>query len=197
MQFPINLNLTGRPVLLVGGGRIALRKAQQLLACGARLSVLAPSILPEFADLPVARIERSYEAGDIDGFRLIVSATGDPVVDQAIFDEAEARGIWMNSADDPERCTFTLPAVIRRGDVMVTASTGGRSPALSTWLRERLGEVITPEFESVVDELSEERDRIHATGASTEDTDWRPVIEAVLADHHIVGFAVRTPTGVR
>lgn len=197
MQFPINLNLHGRPVLLVGGGRIALRKAQQLLACGAELTVLAPSILPEFAELPVTRIERAYAPGDLHGFRLLVSATGDPAVDQAIFDEAEASGVWMNSADDPERCAFTLPAVVRRGDVMVTASTGGHSPALSTRLREMLSEIITPEFASIVEELSAERDRIHASGASTEDTDWRPIIESVLARHGIEGFAIRTPAGAR
>jgi len=191
MQFPINLNLQGRRCLLIGGGPIATRKASQLLACGADLTVIAPEITDELRSRSVTIIERRYAPGDIEGFRLVVTATADPVVDQQIFDEAERLGIWVNSADDPERCTFTLPAVVRRGDVMVTASTGGISPALSTWLRRQLSEIITPEFELIAAELSAERARIHATGASTEDTDWRPIIEAIVARHGIDGFAIR------
>ena len=191
MQFPINLNLDGRRCLLIGGGPIATRKASQLLACGADLTVIAPEITDELRSRGVTIIERRFMPGDIEGFRLVVTATADPVVDQQIFDEAERLGIWVNSADDPQRCTFTLPAVVRRGDVMVTASTGGISPALSTWLRRQLSEIITPEFELIAAELSAERARIHATGASTEDTDWRPIIEAIVARHGIDGFAIR------
>ena len=192
MQFPINLNLDGRPCLLIGGGPIATRKARQLLACGADLTVIAPEITEELRSLPVTIDQRRYAPGDLVGFRLIITATADREVDQQIFDEAERLGIWVNSADDPARCSFTLPAVVRRGDVMVTASTGGISPALSTWLRQQLGTIITPEFEAIAAELAAERARIHATGASTEDTDWRPIIEAIAARHGIVGFAIRT-----
>lgn len=192
MQFPINLNLDGRPCLLIGGGPIATRKARQLLACGADLTVIAPEITEELSSLPVTIDQRRYAPGDLVGFRLVITATADPEVDQQIFDEAERLGIWVNSADDPARCSFTLPAVVRRGDVMVTASTGGISPALSTWLRQQLGTIITPEFEAIAAELAAERARIHATGASTEDTDWRPIIEAIAARHGIAGFAIRT-----
>lgn len=192
MQFPINLNLDGRPCLLIGGGPIATRKARQLLACGADLTVIAPEITEELRSLPVTIDQRRYTPGDLVGFRLVITATADPEVDQQIFDEAERLGIWVNSADDPTRCSFTLPAVVRRGDVMVTASTGGISPALSTWLRQQLGGIITPEFEAIAAELAAERARIHATGASTEDTDWRPIIDAITARHGIAGFAIRT-----
>ncbi len=192
MQFPINLNLDGRRCLLIGGGPIATRKAAQLLACGAELTVIAPEITDELRSRPVTIIERRFQSGDLEGFRLVVTATADPVVDQQIFDEAEQLGIWVNSADDPERCTFTLPAVIRRGDVMVTASTGGTSPALSTWLRQQLSGIIGEEFSLIAAELAAERSRIHAAGASTEDINWRPIIEAIVERHGIEGFAVRT-----
>ena len=192
MQFPINLNLDGRRCLLIGGGRIATRKAEQLLACGADLTVLAPEVTSELRSLPVTVLERRYADGDLEGFRLVVTATADPVVDQQIFDEAERLGIWVNSADDPQRCSFTLPAVVRRGDVMVTASTGGTSPALSTWLRQQLSGIIGEEFALIATELSAERARIHAEGASTEDLDWRPIIDAIAARHGIGGFAVRS-----
>ena len=192
MQFPINLNLDGRACLLIGGGPIATRKARQLLDCGAALTVIAPEITTELRELPVTIEQRRYRAGDLEGFRLVITATADPIVDQQIFDEAERLGIWVNSADDPSRCTFTLPAVIRRDAVMVTASTGGVSPALSTWLRRNLSEIITPEFALIAAELAAERARIHADGASTEDTDWRPIIDAITARHGINGFAIRS-----
>jgi len=190
MQFPVNLNLTGRPVLLVGGGRIALRKSQQLLACDAQLTVVAPEVVAEFRQLPVTIEQRRYAAGDCAGYRLVVTATGDTTVDQQIFDEAEALGIWVNSADDPARCSFTLPAVVRRGNLLITTSTGGSSPALSSWLRRRLEGEIGPEFAGVVDELAAERERVHAAGGSTEDIDWNPIIDAVVARHTAAALVV-------
>lgn len=185
MQFPINLNLMGRAVLVVGGGRIALRKVEQLLVAGAHITVLAPEHVAGFADLPVELVSRRYESGDVAGYRLVITATGDRVVDQQIHDEADALGIWINSADDPDRCTFTLPAVLRRGPVMVTVSTGGASPALSSWLRRRLEDEIGPEFVEVVSELAMERARIHSLGLSTEDVDWQPIIDDVVRRHGV------------
>lgn len=183
MQFPINLNLMGRPVLVVGGGRIALRKVEQLLVAGARITVVAPWHVDELELLPVDIVSRRYEPGDVIGYRLVITATGDHVVDQRIYDEADELGIWVNSADDPERCSFTLPAVLRRGPVMVTVSTGGASPALSSWLRRRLEGAVGPEFAEIAAELSMERARIHREGGSTEDIDWQPIIDEVVARH--------------
>lgn len=182
MQFPVNLNLVGRPVLVVGGGRIALRKVQQLLAAGGDVTVLAPQILPEFDDMPVRLVRREYDSGDARSFRLVITATGNVAVDQQIFDECEEAGIWVNSADDPQRCSFTLPASFRRGSLMVTVSTGGASPALASWLRARLEHEIGPEFADITARLAMERAKVHADGRSTEDIDWAPIIERVLVD---------------
>jgi len=182
MQFPVNLNLHGRPVLVVGGGRIALRKVEQLLMADADITVLSPMFVEEFTSLPVTLVERVYAAGDVDAFRLVITATGNTPVDQQIFDECEAKGIWINSADDPDRCAFTLPAALRRGDLMVTVSTGGASPALASWLRSHLELSIVPEFEEVVSRLAIERARIHADGESTENVQWQPIIAGVMAD---------------
>ena len=182
MQFPVNLNLHGRPVLVVGGGRIALRKVEQLLMADAEITVLSPMFVEEFTSLPVTLVERVYAAGDVDAFRLVITATGNTPVDQQIFDECEAKGIWINSADDPDRCAFTLPAALRRGDLMVTVSTGGASPALASWLRSHLELSIVPEFEEVVSRLAIERARIHADGESTENVQWQPIIAGVMAD---------------
>ena len=182
MQFPVNLNLHGRPVLVVGGGRIAYRKVEQLLMADAEVTVLSPMFVDEFHSLPVTLVQREYASGDIDAFRLVITATGNTPVNQQIYDECEAKGIWINSADDPDRCAFTLPAALRRGDLMVTVSTGGASPALASWLRSHLELSIVPEFEQVVSRLAIERARIHAGGESTENVQWQPIIAGVMAD---------------
>ena len=184
-QFPINLNLEGRSCLVVGAGRIGLRKTEQLLAAGAQVTVVAPEVVGDFAGLPVTLHQRAFELTDLDGQRLVITATGNRELDQLIYDTCEDRGIWINSADDPERCAFTLPAVVRRGDLMVTVSTGGNSPALSSWMRQKLEALVGPEFEEVVNELAQERVLIHADGRSTEDIDWKPIIEKIVASHNI------------
>ena len=184
-QFPINLNLEGRSCLVVGAGRIGLRKTEQLLAAGAIVTVVAPEVVSEFAGLAVTIHQRAFELADLDQQRLVITATGNRDLDQMIYDTCEERGIWVNSADDPERCAFTLPAVVRRGDLMVTVSTGGNSPALSSWMRQKLEALVGPEFEEVVNELAQERELIHADGRSTEDINWKPIIEKIVASHNI------------
>ena len=182
MQFPVNLNLIGRPVLVVGGGRIAYRKVEQLLAADAQVTVISPLFVDEFHHLAVTLVQREYATGDIDAFRLVITATGNTPVNQEIFDECESKGIWINSADDPDRCAFTLPATLRRGSLMLTVSTGGASPALASWLRSHLEMAIVPEFEAVVARLAVERARVHAEGQSTEDVLWQPIIANVMSD---------------
>mgnify|MGYP006151111001 CR=1 FL=1 len=184
-QFPINLNLEGRSSLVVGAGRIGLRKTEQLLAAGARVTVVAPEVVGDFGGFPLTINQLAFELDVIDGLRLVITATGNRELDQLIYDTCEERGIWINSADDPERCAFTLPAVVRRGDLMVTVSTGGNSPALSSWMRQKLEALVGPEFEEVVNELAQERVLIHADGRSTEDINWKPIIEKIVASHNI------------
>jgi precorrin-2 dehydrogenase / sirohydrochlorin ferrochelatase len=181
-QFPVNLELAGKPCLVVGAGPIALRKVRQLLGSGAKVTVIAPEVHEGFADLPVTLYKRQFANDDVAGQRLVITATGVRDVDQAVFDAADRHGIWVNSADDPQRCTFTLPAVLRRGDVMVTTSTAGTSPALSTWLRNAIAERLGPEFAEVAERLATERARVHADGKSTEDLDWTPVVERIVAE---------------
>lgn len=193
MQFPVNLNLVGRPVLVVGGGRIALRKVQQLLAAGGDVTVIAPDVVDDLTELPVTVVRRRYEPGDAARFRLVITATGDTTVDQQIYDECEEAGVWVNSADDPDRCAFTLPATLRRGSLMITVSTGGASPALASWMRSHLEMAITEEYADVVSRLALERARIHANGESTEDVDWQPIIATAMADAGVGCPVSRTP----
>jgi precorrin-2 dehydrogenase/sirohydrochlorin ferrochelatase len=181
-QYPVNLNLAGQPCLVVGGGAVAARKAAGLMACGAKVSVVATVAGPAVVALGVPVEERPYRDGDLEGFRLVIAATNDAAVNRRIFSDGEAAGVWVNSADDPASCRFTLPAVARRGPIMVTVSTGGRSPALSSWLRARVEEQLGPEYEQLVDLMATARNDLRAAGRSTEGVDWRSVLDSDMLD---------------
>jgi len=177
--YPVNLIVDGRPCLVVGGGAVAARKVAGLRACGAEVHVVAPRVTETVRSAAgVTWEERPYRASDLRGCRLVIAATDDPSVNATVYADAESAGIWVNGADDPEHCSFTLPSVLRRGGLMVTVSTGGRSPALAVWLRERLEEEIGPEYEVLLNLLAEERDQIRAAGRSSEDVDWRTALDS-------------------
>src|SRR5687768_9754330 len=147
--YPVNLLVAGRRVLVVGGGAVAAEKARGLLAAGAIVHVVAREVGGAVRQLDLTWEERPYEPGEVAGYRLAVACTDDPAANQAVFDDGEAVGVWVNAADDPERCSYTLPARLDRGRVLVTVSTGGHSPALAGWLRDRLrSEEHTSELQS-------------------------------------------------
>lgn len=120
--YPVALILKDRRCLVVGGGQVAEHKATGLLACEAEVHVVAKEVLPPIRALArtasLASIEeRPYEHGEVAGYRLVVAATGDAQVNKAIYEDAEAAGVWANSADDPASCSFILPAVARQGPI--------------------------------------------------------------------------------
>jgi precorrin-2 dehydrogenase/sirohydrochlorin ferrochelatase len=180
--YPVNLVVDGRRCLVVGGGRVALHKVRGLVEAGAAVTVVAPEIDPAIAALGAATEQRPYRRGEVGGYRLVVVATGDRVVNQLVYDDAEAAGVWINSADDPERCTVVLPARIRRGRLTVTVSTGGHSPAVASWLRDRLEADLGPEYDQLIGLLSEERRRVQEEGVSTEDLDWRSALDSGILE---------------
>ena len=116
------------------------------------------------------------------GYRLAITATGDVAVDEAVFRDGEAAGVWVNAADDPDHCSFTLPARVRRGPLLVTFATGGHSPALASWLRQRYSEEFGPEYEVLIDLLAEARNDLIARGRSTEGLDWQPALDSGMLD---------------
>lgn len=181
--YPVGLRLVGRPVLVVGGGAVASTKVAELLVCGADVTVVAPDVVDDITGDDRVRCERRpYRRGDVAGYRFVVAATDDTDVNRAVHDDAEAAGIWVNAADDPEHCTVTLPSRIRRGSLLVTVSTEGRSPAFAAWLRRWLETEIGPEHETLLELLAEERDRLRSEGLSTEGLDWRGAIESGMLD---------------
>ncbi|MFP3982558.1 MAG: bifunctional precorrin-2 dehydrogenase/sirohydrochlorin ferrochelatase, partial [Desulfurivibrionaceae bacterium] len=149
--FPVCLDLNNRPCLVIGGGRVAARKAKQLLACGAEVSVISPELDSELAVLADAGQinwqQRFYKKGDLVRAFLVIAATDDPAVQSAVYAEAEDVGVLLNVADAPQWCNFILPATVRRGDLAVSISTSGRSPALAKKLREDLEEQFGNEYD--------------------------------------------------
>ncbi len=179
--YPVMLDLTDIRILIVGGGVVASRKAKPLVECGARVTVISPVVSDDMRAVGVAEmIERAYQPGDGAGFQLIMTATDVRSVNALVAEEARAAGQWVNSADDPENCSFILPALIRRGPVTIAVSTGGASPSLAGWLRDRIGDNVGPEVGDVAMELLAERATLHEQGKTTEGIDWRPRIEQLL-----------------
>jgi uroporphyrin-III C-methyltransferase / precorrin-2 dehydrogenase / sirohydrochlorin ferrochelatase len=136
-MYPVFLKLDGRPVLVVGGGPVAAGKLEGLLAAGAKVTVVAPDIRPEFERAGVARRRRRFEPHDLDGMWLVVAAAS-PEVNQEVVTAAERRQLFVNAVDDPANATAYLGGVVRRDGMTVAFSTGGRAPALAGLMREAL-----------------------------------------------------------
>src|SRR5262245_9747487 len=140
MFFPVYLNLTGKRVVVIGGGDVAERKVASLSGTGAEITVISPALTQQLLSLANSNAlswhKRSYIRGDCADATLVFSATDDPETSRAVWEEATAAGILVNTADQPSLCDFIMPAIVRRGDLAVAISTGGASPALAATLRE-------------------------------------------------------------
>ena len=181
--YPVSLDLSDRPCLVVGAGPVAARKVRGLLDCGARVTVIAPDVGEDMQALAAALSaleQRAFQPGDVAGFRLVVTATGDRAVDGAVAAEAEAAGVWVNSADDPAHCSFILPAVHRDGAVTIAVSTGGLSPALAVWLRNRLAASCGGGLDALARLLDEARQQLRAEGSASDTVDWAALLDGEL-----------------
>jgi siroheme synthase-like protein len=203
--YPVSLDVSGRSCLVVGGGKVAARKAHALLECGAVVTVIAPSVGNDMEELipSLQTLERrAYAAGDAADFRLVVTATGLPDVDGAVFSDAEVAGVWVNSADDRAHSSFILPAVHRDGAVTVSVSTGGLSPALASWLRTRIAADCQDELGPLAQLLGEARARLKEAGRPSDSVDWKRLLDGPLpglvraGDIDAARAAVRAETGV-
>lgn len=141
--YPVCLDMTDRPCLVVGGGPVAERKVAGLLDAGARLTVVSPSAtdrLREWARADRIRLRtREYAAADLAGQAVVFVATDDGGINAGVARDARAVGVLVNAVDDPAHCDFILPAVLSRGEITVAVSTGGASPALARAVRDELG----------------------------------------------------------
>ena len=175
--YPVLLDLAGRRCVMIGGGIIAGRRVDGLLTAGARVTVISPRLTRTLAALAAeGRIDheaREYRDGDLDGADLAFVATDAGEVNAAVAREARARGVWINAADDPARCTFILPALVRRGDLTVAVATGGSSPALARAIREELETYLTDDYATLAAIAAEARREVRAAGRPVTADAWR------------------------
>ena len=184
--YPANFIVAGRRCVVVGAGRIAQRKIDALVAAGADVEVIAPEAVESVQAMAGAGTvrwsARAFVPSDLDDAWLAIAATSDPEVNRAVFVASEARRVWVNAADDPANCSFSLMSVVRRGDIVVTIGTNGRSPALATFLKEHVATEMGPEYETLLELFSEAREAIRADRRSTEDADWRRAFDSGILD---------------
>ncbi len=182
-QYPVFLTVAGRRCLVVGGSAVALRRVEGLIAAGARVRVVAPRVLERVRELAEVTVEqRPYRRGEVAGHWLVVAATDDPAVNQAVSDDADAAGVWVNRVDDAAAGSFTVPAVTRRGPVTVAVTTGGRSPALATWLRRRVEDELGPEHLTLLELVSERRQAQRADGAGADAGTWQKLLDSGMLE---------------
>lgn len=182
-RYPVALELSNRNCLVVGGSRMAESKARDLLEAGADVVVVAPTVTDGIDDLrkrgELGVLPRNYRRGDLDGVFLVI--TTDPGHNAAVFEEAEAKRVLCNAVDDVARCHFAVPSLVRRGELLLTISTGGRAPALAKRLRHRLAAGFGPEYGMLLDILGEVRDETRSRRTVSFKT-WARRWEEVLAD---------------
>lgn len=162
--FPMFVQLKGAEALLVGGGTVALRKAEKLLPYGPHIKVVAPDIIPELAALPgLTLCRRPFAESDLQGApALVIAATDEPALNRNIAALCREKRIPVNVVDDPEACGFLFPALVRRGRLSVGISTGGASPTAAVWLKERIESILPPHFGTALDRLEAMRPALKA-----------------------------------
>lgn len=174
--YPVVLDLGGRPVLVVGGGAVAERKVEGLRAVGASITVVSPRVsarLAKMADDGDIRVRlRSYRRSDLRGVAIVFAATDDRNVNAAVAADSRRRRIWVNAADDPDHCDFILPSVLRRGSLLVSVTTGGRSPALARIVREELERLLGSDYALLTDLAGDVRRELRTRGEQAPAEAW-------------------------
>ena len=174
--YPVVLDLGGRPVLVVGGGAVAERKVEGLRAACASITVVSPRVsarLAKMADDGDIRVRlRSYRRSDLRGVAIVFAATDDRNVNAAVAADSRRRRIWVNAADDPDHCDFILPSVLRRGSLLVSVTTGGRSPALARIVREELERLLGSDYALLTDLAGDVRRELRTRGEQATAEAW-------------------------
>ena len=177
--FPMFVDLAGRKCLVAGGGKIALRKIQVLREFGADLTVVAPRMLPEIGGMEgILRLERKFAPQDLEGQDLVVAATDGREENHRIAGLCRKAGIPVNAVDQPEDCDFIFPAWLKQGEVVAAFSSGGQSPVLAQYLKERMSPVMTPLLGEIAACLGGLRQRV---GQCVEEGDRKKVYRELLS----------------
>ena len=196
--YPMMLDLSNRSCLVVGGGAVAERKVEGLVDAGARVTVVSPSLTERLLRLATdARFRwrpREYVTGDVEGCVLVLVATDDASVNAAVAAECRERGILINCADDPTRCDFILPSVLKRGALTVSVSTGGASPTMARLVREELETLLPRDVAVLTDVMAEVRRTLRDGGISLDAERWREALDDELRRLAAAGLTAEART---
>ena len=165
-MYPVFLDISGRPCVVIGGGKVACRKVTGLLYAGGVVRVISPAVVGELEELArEGKIEwqkKTYDESDLAGAFLVFAATDDPVIQEIVYRQAGRSGQMVNVVDDPDCCNFHVPAATRRGELTIAVSTNGRSPAVAAMIREELDGRYGPEYEVLLDIMAQVRRQLGA-----------------------------------
>ena len=178
--YPLLLNIQGKKCLVVGGGEVALRKAQMLLEYGAIVEIVSPSLCPGLKELvkdgAVRAVLKDYGPGDLDDALLVVAATDNAGINEKVAAEARKTGILVNVVDKPDISDFIVPSYFRHGAIIVAVSTSGKSPALARKIRAELERDLKAEYAQLAVIANEVRTELKQRGITVSGDDWQEVL---------------------
>ncbi len=173
--YPVMLDLRGKDAIVIGGNQIAAEKAAGLVAAGAAVRVISPTFCEALLRLAEQRkvtlTTKAYQTGDLAGAFLVIAATNDPRLAEAIWSECQARGQPINVIDMPRYCSFILPSILRRGQLTIAVSTEGASPGLAKRIRQQLEKLFPAAYEPYLRLASAARARLRASGITYQQRD--------------------------
>ena len=187
VYFPAFLNIERKKCVVVGGGKVAFRKVRMLLDCGANVTVISPVLHPDLSELAdkksIQVIRRSFKLGDLKGTFIVIAATDAKETNRKVAKEAGRVGALVNVVDDPEPSDFIVPSILRRGDLTITISTGGMSPALARKIRTKLEESFGEEYALLVSLVQEVRSALRRKGMRMNAERWQDALDLDLLTH--------------
>ena len=180
--YPLFLDITDRRCVVVGGGEVAERKAGRLLDFGASVAVVGRTLTPGLETMKkegrIDHIAADYDKAVIDNAFLVIGATDRDDVNAEISRDARGKGILVNIVDDPDKCDFVLPSLLRQGDLLIAISTGGKSPALAKKLREDMEQLFGTEYGTLLEVMGQLREKLVVKGRSSDEN--RRLFESVV-----------------
>jgi precorrin-2 dehydrogenase/sirohydrochlorin ferrochelatase len=182
--YPMFLKIRGKRCVVVGGGQVARRKVRALLEYGASVEVISPDPCPELIELEgrgeIGILHRQYQPGDLKEALIAIAATDSSDINQQVIKEAQDQAVLVNAADDLENSDFIVPSYLRRGDITISVSTAGRSPALARKIRTRLEKEFGDEYASLVRLIGEVRAEVRRQKVKVSGEDWQEALDLDL-----------------
>ena len=186
--YPIYVQLNEQPCVVIGGGKIAEGKVDGLLAANAKVKIISPELTPHLNDLvkqdQIEYAARNYQAGDLSGAFMVICATDQNEINHQVWQEASANQQLVNVVDDTPRCNFIAPAILRKGDLNIAISTGGKAPALAVRLKERLQKEIGPQYERFLELSGQLREPLaqHIPDFETRKKLWYELVDSDILE---------------